>query len=80
MENKRIKIKYHQDYDLRLGEKLSEAAIALGGEFSDCAVGDGAREMSFKFENVENLRKFFQILKGLLAQKEEDQHKSRRMV
>jgi hypothetical protein len=80
MTDKRIKIKYHHDYDLRLGEKLSEAAVALGGEFSDCAVGDGAREMSFKFENVENLREFFRILKGVLAENEEDQHKSRRMV
>ena len=80
MKDKRVKIKYRQDYDLRLGEKLSEAAIELGGEFSDCAVGDGTREMSFKFENLENLRKFFQILKGVLAENEEDQQKSRRMI
>ena len=77
MNDKRIKIKYHQDYDPRLDEKLSAAAIALGGEFGDRPVGDGVREMSFKFENEENLREFFQILKGLLAEKEGDQHKSR---
>ena len=77
MNDKRIRIKYHQESDPTIDEKLSAAATALGGEFSDRPVDDGAREMSFKFENEENLREFFQILKGLLAEKEEDQDKSR---
>ena len=77
MKEKRVKIKYRQDYDPRMDEKLSAAAFALGGEFSDYPVRDGVREMSFKFENIEDLKEFFGILKGLLAEKEADQHKSR---
>jgi hypothetical protein len=77
MEGRRIKIKYHQGYDPLRAEKLSAAAIELCGEFNDYALEDGAREMSFQFENDENLRRFFQILKSLLAESEEDQNEGR---
>src|SRR6266849_10455060 len=76
MEDKRVKIKYHQGYNPTLAEKLSAAAIALGGEFSDRPVGDGAREMSFNIENDENFGKFLRIWKGLRAEKEEEQDKN----
>src|SRR6267143_630686 len=76
MEEKRVKIKYHQGYDPTLGDKLSAVANALGGEFNDRPVGDGVREMSFNFENDEELGKFVRIFKELQAEKEEDQDKN----
>jgi hypothetical protein len=78
MEDKRVKIKYHQGYDPALNEKLTAVAVALCGEFSDCPLGDGAREMSFEFGKDEDLRKFFQIFKELLAEKEQHHSKKRR--
>jgi hypothetical protein len=72
MENKRVRIKYHQRYDPALNEKLTAVAVALCGEFNDRPLGDDAREMSFEFGKDENLRKFFRIFQGLLAEKDEN--------
>ena len=70
MEDKRVRIKYHQGYDEALNEKLTATAVALGGEFRDVPLGNGAREMSFEFERSDDLRAFFQEFKNLLAEKD----------
>jgi hypothetical protein len=71
MDDKRVRIKYHQGYDEALNEKLTATAVARGGEFSDVPLGNGVREMSFEFERPDDLRTFFQEFKKLIAEKDE---------
>jgi hypothetical protein len=72
MEGRLTRIKYHEGYDPIVDEKLKAAAGELGGEFTDRPLPDGTREMSFKFQNDEDLRRFFRIWGALLSERERE--------